>query len=479
LTKKVAILSQWAFACSGVPTTGIISNGIDYFLFFFYSQIIGLSAALTGLALAIALTFDAVSNPLVGYLSDNWRSRLGRRLPFMYASILPLTTFYVLVWYPPAARSQWSSFGYLLAVLILLRLSMMMFDVPVRTLVAELTPDYDERTRLASLPTAVSWFTGSIMTIAMYAIWLKDSVEHLNGQTNIAGYRQAAVVCGAVILVSLLFSTVGLHPEIPHLHVKTSVQTASLKDLARSFGQLLQNRSMRALLLSGLFVGTGLGATAALWIYQYGFFYGMRSKQMSLLTIVESLASFAVAPVIRQYVVKGDKKVMAMRFLMASVAISMILPPLLSVGWLPERGSNGLWYLLTTYDFLSQLIWIVTASIIYSLYADVTDDVVLAIGKRLEGAIFACQTFVERVAMGLGALLAGLLLTMIHYPTAVENASIPAEILARLGLSYMGAWFVFASIGIWFLSKYEITRSVQAAEVDVLERSDTATEDLP
>jgi len=49
-----------------VPTTGIISNGIDYFLFFFYSQVIGLSAALTGLALAIALTCDAVSNPMMG-----------------------------------------------------------------------------------------------------------------------------------------------------------------------------------------------------------------------------------------------------------------------------------------------------------------------------------------------------------------------------------------------------------------------------
>ena len=478
MTKKVAILSQWAFACSGVPTTGIISNGIDYFLFFFYSQVIGLSAALTGLALASALTFDAVSNPLVGYLSDTWRSRLGRRLPFMYASMLPLTVLYVLVWYPPAvSRSQWNSFGYLLAVLIFLRLSMMMFDVPVRTLVAELTPDYDERTRLASLPTSVSWFTSSIMTIAMYGIWLKDSAEHVSGQTSIAGYRQAAVVCGAMILVSLLFSTVGLHPEIPHLHMKTSVQAASLKDLARSFGQLLQNRSMRALLLSGLFVGTGLGATAALWIYQYGFFYGMRSQQMSLLTIVESLASLAVAPVIRQFVVEGDKKVMAIRFLTASVAISIILPPLLALGWLPERGSNGLWYVLTTYDFLSQLIWIVTASIIYSLYADVTDDVVLAIGKRLEGAIFACQTFIERVAMGLGALFAGLLLTLIHYPTATDNAPIPAKILTRLGLSYMGVWFVFASIGIWFLSKYEITRSLQTAEVDVLEQSDAGTED--
>ncbi len=388
-----------------------------------------------------------------------------------------MTLLYVLVWYPPAgSRSPWSSFGYLLTVLILLRLSMMMFDVPVRTLVAELTPDYDERTRLASLPTSVSWFTGSIMTIAMYALWLKDSAAHVNGQTNIAGYRQAAVACGAVILASLLFSTVGLHPEVPHLHVKTSLQPAGLKDMVRSFGELLQNRSMRALLLSGLFVGTGLGVTAALWIYQYGFFYGMRSEQMSLLTIIESLASFAVAPVIRRYVVKGDKKVMAIRFLTASVAISMILPPLLSLGWLPDRGSHGLWYLLTIYDFLSQLIWIVTASIIYSLYADVTDDVVLATGKRLEAVIFAAQTFIERVAMGLGALLAGLLLTMIHYPTAAETASIPIQILRRLGLSYMAAWFVFASIGIWFLSRYEITRSLLAAEVEVLERSDPGTE---
>jgi Na+/melibiose symporter-like transporter len=64
---------------------------------------------------------------------------------------------------------------------------------------------------------------------------------------------------------------------------------------------------------------------------------------------------------------------------------------------------------------------------IYSLYADITDDVVLAVGKRMEGAIFACQTFVDRVAMGLGALLAGLVLTMIHYPTAADNVAIPAQ----------------------------------------------------
>ena len=83
LTRKVARLSVWAFACSGIPSIGIVSTGLDYFLFYFYSQVIGLSAALTGRALAIALIVDALANPVVGYASDYWRSRLGRCHPFM------------------------------------------------------------------------------------------------------------------------------------------------------------------------------------------------------------------------------------------------------------------------------------------------------------------------------------------------------------------------------------------------------------
>src|SRR5262245_57941550 len=197
VAKNVAPLSQLAFATSGVPTAGIISNGIDYFLFFFYSEIIGLSAALTGFALAVALAVDAVSDPLIGYLSDNWRSRLGRRHPFMYASIVPMTGLYVLIWHPPGGSSaQWTLFGYLLVGSILLRVSMVMFDAPVRTLVAELTSDYDERTRLASLPSTVSWITSSVVTIAMYSIWLRDSTEHVNGQLNASGYQEAALVTG-------------------------------------------------------------------------------------------------------------------------------------------------------------------------------------------------------------------------------------------------------------------------------------------
>lgn len=468
--KKVAPLSRIAFAISGVPTVGIIYNGIDFFLFFFYSQIIGLSSALVGLALAIALAIDAISDPLIGYLSDNWQSKLGRRHPFMYASIVPITALYVLVWFPPfAATEQWALFGYLLVLCILLRLSMTMFDVPVRTLVAELTADYDERTRLASLPITVAWITSSLMVIAMYTFWLDDSVEHVNGQIHLAGYQQAALVCGAVILLSLLFSSAGLHPEIPHLHKKTAAQAAGVKDLFGSLRELLRNRSMRALLLSGLFIAAGLGTTSALWIYQYSGFYGMNSEQMSMLALAQLLATLGVIPVVERFVVKGDKKVMAIRFVLASVVISIILPPLLVLGLIPERGSDSLFYLLMIYDFLSQLIWVVAAAIIYSMYADVTDELLLQAGKRLEGAILAGQTFMDKSAGAFGALFAGTLLTLIAYPSATDTSQVPEDALARLGLGYMISWLVLASIGIWLISKYDITRATHAAEIAALQ----------
>lgn len=466
---RVTPLSRLAFAASGVPTAGIVSNGIDYFLFFFYSQLLGLSASLTGLALSIALACDAVSDPVIGYLSDNWQSRWGRRLPFMYASIVPVSALYVLIWFPPAAASsQWALFGYLLAVATLLRLSMTMFDMPVQTLVAELTSDYDERTDLAALPVTVSWITSSVMTIAMYAYWLRNTAHHINGQLNMTGYQQAALIFGAVILAALTFSSVGLHPEIPHLPTRTAEQAAGLKDMFRSFVQLLRNRSLRALLAASLFLAAALGVDATLWLYQYSAFYGMSSNQMLALTVAQLIATFAVMPVVRNYVVKGDKKVMAIRFLVASVAISIILPPLHVLKLLPESGSNGLMCLLMVYDFLSQLIWVVATAIIYSMYADVTEELLLAVGKRMEGALFACQTFISKSAAAIGALLAGALLTVIQYPVAGDTARVSDKILARLGISYMVSWLVLASIGIWLISKYQITRASHAGEVHTL-----------
>ena len=67
----------------GAVAYGVKNNGFDYFLLLFYSQVMGVDAPLVGLALLIALLFDAFSDPVVGYLSDNTHSKWGRRHPWM------------------------------------------------------------------------------------------------------------------------------------------------------------------------------------------------------------------------------------------------------------------------------------------------------------------------------------------------------------------------------------------------------------
>ena len=93
--------TRWSFGSGGL-VYGVIENA-HYFVLVYYSQVLGLSPQLAGLALGIGLVFDAVSDPLVGYLSDNTKSRLGRRHPYLYASVLPLALSYFLLWHPPAS----------------------------------------------------------------------------------------------------------------------------------------------------------------------------------------------------------------------------------------------------------------------------------------------------------------------------------------------------------------------------------------
>ena len=140
----------------GSAAYGIKDNGFAYFLLLFYGTVVGLEPALAGTALLIALLVDAVSDPVVGYWSDNTRSRLGRRHPFMYASALPVALCYFLLWQPPELSNQ-GLFLYLLAFAILIRTLITFFETPSSALMPELTQDYDERTTVQAWRHFFGW----------------------------------------------------------------------------------------------------------------------------------------------------------------------------------------------------------------------------------------------------------------------------------------------------------------------------------
>src|SRR5262245_51139192 len=165
----------------GLSAEGIKSNAFNYFLLFYYQQIVGLDAVLCGLSLALSVVVDALFDPLVGSWSDGWKSKLGRRHPFMFAAILPLSLCFIAVFAPPKTGNQALLFGWLTFFSIATRLAMSMFTIPHQSLVAEFASDYDERTRLQTLRMVFAYAFGLFNAVLGYTVFLKDTPEYAQG----------------------------------------------------------------------------------------------------------------------------------------------------------------------------------------------------------------------------------------------------------------------------------------------------------
>ncbi|MFT7112887.1 MAG: GPH family glycoside/pentoside/hexuronide:cation symporter, partial [Porticoccaceae bacterium] len=131
-TRELANLSLHTKFAYGIGNLAerLKNAGFDTFLFFYFTQVMGLSGSLTGVAILIALIFDAITDPLIGSLSDNWKGRGGRRHPFMYAAALPLAIAYVALFNPPTSFGQMGLFIWLTLGAIAVRAAMTLYHVP-------------------------------------------------------------------------------------------------------------------------------------------------------------------------------------------------------------------------------------------------------------------------------------------------------------------------------------------------------------
>ena len=197
----------------GSVAYGIKDNGFAYFLLLFYGTVVGLEPALAGTALLIALLVDAVSDPIVGYWSDNTRSRLGRRHPFMYASALPVALCYYLLWQPPDWGSQ-GLFFYLLGFAILIRTLITFFETPSSAFMPELTQDYDERTTVQAWRHFFGWAGGASLAVVMFGLLLVPTEQYPVGTLNRDGYETYGQLAGVLMFVVILVSALGTQGRV-------------------------------------------------------------------------------------------------------------------------------------------------------------------------------------------------------------------------------------------------------------------------
>ncbi|OAN83341.1 sugar transporter [Erythrobacter sp. EhN03] len=440
---------------SGAAAFGIKNGGFDYFLLLFYGTVIGLEPGLVGLAILIALVIDAISDPLVGYWSDNFRSRWGRRHPFMYAAALPVALSYFLLWNPPD-WGQTGLFIYLTLIAVLIRTFITFYETPSSALIPEITADYEERTSLQSYRLLFGWSGGNLMTIVMFGVLLTGPL----GMRDRDAYATYGIIASVLIFATIMISALGTHHKIPDLH--RPVETGERYSVARIFREMIQTlseKSFVALFFATMLFAVASGLSAALAFLMLNYFWGFSEFQIFIWTctvFLSALLGFLVAPWTTRRL--GKKRATIVLGLLAFTIQPM--PVLLRLaGLMPENGDPLLFPLVLAINVVDLSLIIAVQAVAFSMIADLVESNEVRTGRRSEGVYYAAVTFTRKTTQGLGVLAAGLILSFIDFPEGAEPSSVSQEVLWQLGALYAPALLAIYLAALFCIARYRIDKA--------------------
>ena len=463
----LSLLTTSLYASSGV-TTNVVQRGLSTFLLLFYNQVIGLPPKTVATAIMITLMVDAVIGPAFGQISDNFRSRLGRRHPFMYFAAVPVALAYFALWNPPALHGQGAMFGYLIASLLAVRVFETCFELPASALLPELTRDYNQRTNIIAFRTFIGAVAGALITVLAYQVFLKEDPHGGGGVLARGGYFGYALCSAIVILGFILVSAIGTHGRIAFLSA-TPKRKLSVVQGAREIAATLNNRSFIALTAAGAFCFIALGARGGLDLYFNLYFWGLRQWQLSVLavgTIGAGLLGAVLAPLFAN---RFGKRRAVIGVLVASVLTSTAPVALRLVGLMPPNGSMSLFAILfvdmAVYFGISTLIGVLVASML----ADVVEDSQVKTGRRSEGLLLSAENMFWKMVSGVGVFVSGLLLAIIAFPAHAQRGQVAPQVLRSMGLVYVPSMLTIYLLTIACMWFYNIDRAAHEANLTALE----------
>jgi Na+/melibiose symporter-like transporter len=446
---------------------GSVPGGIGVlawnYLVFYYNQVLGIPGSLIGIAAFANSLFDAFTDPVVGTISDGTRSRFGRRHLFLLLSAVPSAlTFYLMFWVPPGL-----SLGYVMTWLLVLHLAKRLIDtcyaVPYLALGAEISADHEERTRIATLRGIFFNVGRSSAGAILLLVFLRPTPEYPNGQLNPVGYTQFAALMSGVIAIVLLASAWQTRGWISRL--STAAPRAG-RPLARTFGELreaLAHRAFRAVLFASVSRHMAWGMSDTLGLFTATYFWQVSTDVLFLWGVGMFTGLFMGLPFWRAMASRLDKKPVA---IIGDVTYLFFFctPYLLKiVGFWPDPDSPLYvpLYIFTT-GFLAHFGIAASSTMLASMLGDITDDDELRGGRRREGVIFGAESFGWKALTGLGPLLAGVVIDLVGLSDRARPDEVATATVNALGLVQGGVMFVFFVLAIFFVSRYDLSRSRHA-----------------
>ncbi len=429
-----------------IPTLGV---GFMFFLVTLYlmkfsTDVLLISPVAMGLIFGISRIWDAVTDPVAGYLSDRTSLRSGRRRPWILASVPLICGAFYMTWNPMVGMSDLGNIVWMAIAVMFFYTATTVFVVPHTSLGAEFSTNYHERTKIFGLR-HMMWYSGSLIALfAMHALIVGDDVRHIAFVISIL-----AGIATAILLVWMYF-TVREKPEYQGRGATSPL--AACKDV-------LQNRYAPLVLVVYFVENLGGATIGILTPYIAEYIVGRPDKTVIyiLLYLVPSVLSVPLwVPISRKV---GKKALWTFSMLVTGLGFGGMF-----FMYFLEEGSDILISVLAAICGLGAGSGAIVGP---SIQADIIDYDEYKSGQRKEGAYFAAWNFVYKSAIGITLMLTGFVLGLSGFVPNQEQTDTAKLALLTLYAIFPLVCYVAAAI---IFSRFAMNESVYQEIRDSLDR---------
>jgi len=429
-TQKLTVLEKVGFG-SGDMAVNVVISSMFLIISYFYTDIFGLKPAHMGILFLAARLIDAVTDPLMGLITDKYKSRYGRyRQYFLYLSI-PFGISVVLLFTTPDwsynAKLIWAYGTYILVTLMFTSVT-----IPYISLIGVLTADPQERLSANGYRlffAKIAAFLVTIIVPIMAASWGGDNLA--------AGYQAAMGVMAALATLFFLFCFATTTERVEHV-----IDRKPFRDQVK----ILLKNDQWLILCSVCFVGTvGYVIRASVAAYYATYYLGADAKMLSAFLSTGVIAAI-LAMIASTWITKRFCKVQLFRWSQLAVGVISVLMYLVV----------GPGDVVAAFIFYFVLSFVVDlhAPVFWSAIAEAVDYGQAKTGKRVSGLAFGGISFCQKAGMGVAGFVVGVLLSVIGYQAGATQTATALTGIALM-LSIIPGFFHAVMGGLMF--KYRIT----------------------
>jgi len=435
---------------------------INFYYLIFLTDVIKLNPGLAGTIVLISRIWDAVSDPLMGVISDNTKSKFGRRRPYILLGGIGIIIAFIMLWWPVSFGSQVATFAYVLFAYLFYSTISTIIMVPYSSMSSEVSMEYKERTvvngtrlffsQLASLLCAV---------LPMEIVKLASTVE--------TGYILLGIVFGIFFAIPLIMIFFICRERAPMMHTKSKF---SFKTFVAPF----KIRSFRLLIIIYMLAFFSMDVISSVFAYYMKYFIE-RPNELNYVLGTMLIMQIAFLPLV---VILANRIGKAKVFI---ISASVWIAGAALLGLFSPTWPGFMIYAIAAIIGMGLCGCVVMP---WTMFPDVTDVGELYFGERKSGSFSGIMTFVRKSSSALGIFIVSQILNIAGYikPETVDGKEVlfaqPESLIAALKVIVFAIPVVLLIITIFFARKYPLTKEVHDKLRNLLDfkRGETEKTDL-